>query len=177
MVNQTIFHDEVEVYRVAIVAGGITHPILGPIPDKGSIPLPVTKDGTITTDNTDSSGGKTVRGTGTLFQSDTGTTKAGSDFQPGRFLVSSTGLCRRIKSITSDTLLELVNPFPASVSAITCKLVTFKPGMITAKSVGTADAIMQEQDFVVGESFVGGGSPLSYDVSAANSQIDFSIHV
>lgn len=176
MVNQTIFHDEVEVYRLALVPAGITHPILGVFANKGCIPAPVTKAGTISTDNTDSSGGLVVLGTGTKFISDTSTV-AGSDFQKNRFLVNSNGICRRIKEVNSDTMITLVNAFPASLSGETVKLVTFKPGMIRARSVGTVAAILQEQSFAINEEFIGGGSPLSYDVSAANTQIDVSIHV
>ncbi len=172
-----ILNDEVQVYRVAIVPGGITHPILGAIPDKGCIPLPVTKTGTISTDNTDSTSGCIVRGTGTLFLDATSTTEQGSDFQKNRFLANADGVLRRIKEVNSNIMITLVNPFPASLVAAAVKLVTLKPGYIVAKSVGTADAILQEQDFVVGEVYVGEGSPVSYDVSAANSQIDFSIHV
>lgn len=176
MVNQTIFHDETEVYRLAIPTTGVTHPILGIFAAKGCVPAPVTKDGTISTDNTDSSGGCVVRGVGTLFTQASAITNNNSDYQIGRFLVNADGVCRRIKAVNSDTIITLVNPFPASLSSSAPKLVINKPAMITAKSVGTVDAIMQEQDFVVGESFVGGGTPLSYDVSAAGAQIDFSIH-
>jgi len=178
MVNQTLFHDEVEVYRLALIPGGFIHPFLGTFPQKGTIPLPVTKAGTLSTDNTDSTGGLVVTGVGTGFLQATALTNNASDFQKNRFLVDSNGLCRRIKEVNSDNMITLVNPFPASLAPGTAvKLVVFKPGMITARSVGTANAIMQEANFVIGESFVGGGSPLSYDVSAAGAQIDVSIHV
>ncbi len=170
MVNQTIFHDETEVFRLAIPTAGVTHPILGAFTSIGCVPAPVSKTGTCVTTNTDATlPGCTVVGTGTQFQSD-------SDFQKGRFLVHPTlGVARRIKEIISDTVIILTAKFPSNYSGAPL-LVTNKPAMITAKSVGTVDAIMQEQDFVIGESFIGGGAPISYDVSATGAQIDFSIH-
>lgn len=177
MINQTIFHDETEVIRVAIPTAGVVHPFWGTFAAKSCIPLPVTKAGTISTDNTDSSGGCVVRGVNTAFLQAEAITNNNSDYQIGRFLVNPDGVCRRIKDVNSDTMITLVNPFPSSLASSAPKLVTFKPAMITAKSVGTVDAILQEQDFVMGETLVGGGSPLSYDVSAAGAQINFSIHV
>lgn len=176
MINQTLFHDETEIYRLAIPTAGVTHPILGNFLNKGCVPAPVTKAGTISTDNTDSSGGCVVLGVGTAFTQADAITNNNSDYQIGRFLVNATGICRRIKAVNSDTIITLVNPFPTSLASSAPKLVINKPAMITAKSVGSVDAILQEQDFVIGESLVGGGSPLSYDVSAAGAQIDFSIH-
>lgn len=167
MLNQKANNEEKVSYRVVVVTGGITHPVLGAIPAKGCFPLPLTKTGTISTTNTDATKpGKTVLGVGTLFQ---------SEIQVDDYLADSNGVLRRVVYIFSDTMLEIEAKFPTQLSAAAVKISrksNFK--MIAAKSTGSVDATaLQEQVFPVGETFLNGGSPVSYDVTAG--QISFQL--
>lgn len=167
MLNQKANNEEVISLRVVVVAGGITHPVLGAIPAKGCFPLPVTKTGTITTTNTDAADpGKIVTGTGTLFL---------TEVYPNDYLVDSNGICRRVLEVRSNTVIKIEAKFPTALTGAVVKVAKksfFK--MIFAKSTGAADATaLQEQTFVVGETFLNGGSPVSYDVTAG--QISFQL--
>jgi len=156
MLNQTKIHLEERTYDIIT---GQTHPILGVIPNTGVIPLPETKTGTISTDNTDSTAGCIVRGTSTLFT---------TELFVGDFLYNS-GRIRKIKYIHSDTMLELEYPFPASLSSVAVSVPprnTYR--MITARSIdisATGNPKLQESEFPAGAATVNGGSPLTYDVS------------
>lgn len=163
MINQNIVNNEVKVERITT---GTTHPYLGAIPTKGTIPLPETLTGTITTDNAGTSAGLIVLGSGTIFL---------TEVYPGDFIYDNDAAIRKVVAVFSDTMLELEEKFPASVSGIALKVPKrsyYKA--ITARSSGSADAELQESSFVTGSSTVTGGSPLAYDASAANAEIEFT---
>jgi len=163
MINQNLVNNEVKVERIVT---GTTHPYLGAIPAKGTIPLAETQTGTITTDNAGASAGLIVLGSGTIFL---------TEVYPGDFIYDNDNSIRKVVAVFSDTMLELEEKFPASVSAIALKVPKrsyYKA--ITARSSGTVDAELQESPFEVGASVVTGGSPLVYDCSTANTQIEFT---
>lgn len=167
MLNQKITNEEKVSYRVVVVAGGITHPILGVIPAQGCFPLPVTKTGTMSTTNTDvTDPGLIVTGVGTKFL---------TEINVHDNLVNSIGQLRRVLEVRSDTMIKLEAKFPSSLAGVAVKVARksfYK--MIYAKSTGAADATaLQEQAFIVGETFLNGGSPVSYDVTAG--QISFQL--
>ena len=159
-------------YRVVIGNNTQTvHPVLGTFPVKGCIPLPVANGGTMSTDNAGSTAGTVVKGSGTTWLSTLGIRP-----EKGDFLADSNGVCRRIKSVDSDTQITLDAKFPASVSGITVNLVKknrFR--QILAASTGSATAILQEQNFASGDRTLNDGTPLSYDVSTASSEISFTL--
>lgn len=147
------------------IVTGTTHPYLGAIPTKGTIPLAETLTGTIVTDNSGSTAGVIVLGTGTLFL---------TQLSVGDFLYDNLKSIRKIKAIFSDTMLEIEEKFPASVSAIAVlrpKNQYYKE--ILATSSGTADAELMEGNFPDTAKYIGYGSPLSYDASVSNAQITF----
>ena len=163
MINQNLVNNEVKVERLTT---GTTHPYLGAIPTKGTIPLPETLTGTIVTDNTGASDGLIVLGTSTIFL---------TEVYPGDFIYDNDAAVRKVKAVISDTMLELEQAFPASLAGIALKVpkrMYYKA--ITARSSGTADAELQESKFVIGSSVVTGGTPMAYDASAANSEIEFT---
>jgi len=163
MINQNLVNNEVKVERITT---GTTHPYLGAIPTKGTIPLAETQTGTITTDNAGASAGLIVLGSGTIFL---------TEVYPGDFIYDNDTAIRKVVAVFSDTMLELEEKFPASVSALALKVPKrsyYKA--ITARSSGTVDAELQESSFVIGSSTVTGGSPLAYDASAANAEIEFT---
>lgn len=163
MINQNLVNNEVKVERITT---GTTHPYLGAIPTKGTIPLAETLTGTITTDNAGDSEGLIVLGSGTIFL---------TEVYPGDFIYDDDAAIRKVKAVFSDTMLELEEAFPASVAAIDLmvpKRSYYKA--ITARSSGTVDAELQESSFVAGSSTVTGGSPLAYDASTADSEIEFT---
>lgn len=166
MINETLFHNESGTFR-AVTGGAYNIPnSYGEIvsgssfPIKGTIPVAVTQIGTFV------SGGKAVRGTGTQF------TKF---IIPGDYLYDGTVL-RQIDYVQSDTLLFLKEAFPTDVSVAaavkTCSRQFFK--IIIAKSThASANAILQEAPFVIGDHTYNGGAPLSYD--ATSGQISFQM--
>lgn len=159
-------------YRVVIGNNtATTHPVLGSFPAKGCIPLPVSGTGTVSTDNAGSSAGLTVYGTGTTFLSGTSLTRP----EKGDFLCDSNFVLRRIKSVDSDTQLTLDAKFPSNLAGESFKFVKKnKARYILASSTGTAAAILNEQNFAIGDKSINDGTPLSYDVSAASSEISFT---
>jgi len=168
MLNQNLVNNEVRTDRLQVDSGGSTiHPYLGTFTTVGCFPLGVAKTGTFTTNNgqTQAKNGKMVLGTGTLFT---------TELEVGDFLYNA-GKLRRIKYIYSDVLAELEFAFPAS---LTDQNVVVPPRkhykMITVKSTGTADAIVDEQNFAQGETIVEGGTPISYDVSTTNAGIEIT---
>lgn len=167
MLNRTVFHEEKTVYRIVT---GQTHPIFGAIPDKGCIPFPETKTGTFSTDNLDSSGGKIVTGTGTLFT---------SELIAGESHVYYNGAVRLVKRVYSDTKAELEYAFPASVTAQAVKVP--QHGLyrqIYAESTGAnQSAILQEAPFRPGKAFLNGGAPVAYNVfeSGSDAEITFTV--
>ncbi|MGL6268055.1 MAG: hypothetical protein ACRC2O_09010 [Chitinophagaceae bacterium] len=163
MINQNLTNNEVKVERLTT---GTTHPYLGAIPTKGTIPLPKTLTGTITTDNAGTSAGLIVIGVGTIFF---------TEVYPGDFIYDNDAAVRKVKAVFSNTMLQLEEKFPASVSGIALKVPKrsyYKS--ITSRSSGTVDAELQEATFAFGSSTVTGGSPLAYDASTLNSEIEFT---
>jgi hypothetical protein len=153
------------VVKVERIVTGTTHPYLGAIPTKGTIPVAETLTGTITTDNAGSTGGVIVLGTGTLFF---------TELYVGDFIYNGDAEIRKIKAIFSDTMLEIEEKFPASLSGAAVK----RPKnhyykTIVATSTGSADAELQEAKLEVDKKFEGMGSPLAYDASAVNAEITF----
>lgn len=159
--------EEKSVYRIVT---GETHPIFGAIPDKGCIPLPDTKTGTFSTDNTDSSGGTLVRGDGTLFT---------SELIAGVSHIYYNGAVRLVKRIYSDVMLELEYKFPSTVTAQPVKVPPRKYRQQFAESVGSETAVLQEAPFPSGANFLNFGAPVSYDVSESslNHKIAFTLSV
>lgn len=169
MLNRTNFHEEIEVFRIVT---GQTHPIFGAIPDKGCIPFPDTKTGTFTTDNSDASGGVTVRGNSTLFS---------TELIEGSSFLYFNGALRRVKRVISNTMAELFYKFPASVTA---QIVAVPPlgkyRQIYAESTGeNQPAILQEAPFRPGNNFLNGGAPVSYNVyeSGSDAEITFTVSI
>lgn len=163
MLNQNLTNNE---YLVERIVPGTTHPYLGAIPAIGCIPLPITLTGTISTDNAGTSAGKTVLGVGTLFE---------TEVYPGDFIYRS-GALRKVLSVTSNTMLQLEQKFPASLSAVALtvpKKNLYK--MITARSThATEAAVLQEAAFATGAATVSGGTPLSYDVTTGDIEFTCS---
>lgn len=165
MPDRTIFYEEKAVYRIVT---GQTHPIFGAIPDKGCVPIPETKTGTFSTDNSDSTSGKIARGSGTLFT---------TELIAGASFIYFNGALRLVKKIFSDVMLEFENAFPASVTAQAVKVPQhgyFR--QIYAESTGTNQAaILQEAPFRPGKVCLTGGAPLSYNVyeSGSDAEITF----
>ena len=163
-------------YRVVVGNNtATTHPVLGSFPAKGCIPLPVTDVGTFQTDNAGATAGLVVFGTNTQFL----TGKTQTRPEKGDFLCDSNFVLRRIKSVDSDTKITLDAKFPAGVAGGTAVKVVRKQQcrFITAESSGTAVAILNEQNFAVGSKWFNDGTPVSYDVSTASSEISFNFSI
>lgn len=163
MLNQNLVNNE---YLVERIVPGTTHPYLGAIPAIGCIPLPETLTGTISTDNLGTTAGKIVLGVGTIFF---------TEVLPGDFIYRA-GALRKVKYVFSNTMLEIEQAFPASLSgaALTVpKKNLYK--MITSKSSHASDAaVLQEAAFAAGESLVSGGTPLSYDTTTGSIEFTCS---
>lgn len=168
MINERKWHAEEAIYR-AVTGSNANFPdgdgtfTNGTFPTKGTIPKAVTKTGTI------KSTGDRVRGTGTNFL---------SDVNVGDFIYDEDAAVRKVKSIESATMLTLESGFPSDLSSATdfhvCEKQYFV--FVYAKSVGTADAELQEAPFIVNDTHVSGGAPLAYDASMANAKISFECH-
>jgi hypothetical protein len=181
MLNQGALNAEKQTYRIYLAGAGPTvHPILGSIPSQGSIPLPMQGTGTVATVNLDPNNGCLVIGTNTLFLNDTqigSKTKFTGQVEPGEYsAVNVNGqFLRRITEVKSDTRLMIEAPFPSSLNGNFYIVKKARYKMIYAKSVGTGNAILQEQTFVSGETFLNGGAPVTYDVTGSNAGISFQI--
>lgn len=154
------------VHKVERIVPGTTHPYLGAIPTKGTIPLAETLTGTISTDNAGTSAGLIVLGTDTIFL---------TELNVGDFLYDGDAAIRKILYIFSDTMLQIEEKFPADLSdddVLRPKNQFYK--QIIAKSTGTVDAELQEAVFRVGEDVVLGGSPVAYDCSVGSTLIEFT---
>lgn len=168
MINETMWHPEVGIWRAA-TGGAYNFPgAYGVIysgssfPAKGAIPQPVNKNGVII------SQGKKVRGTGTLFT---------SQMKPGDHIYAK-DVVRRIDYIESDTLLTLVEAFPTDIltpiSPLLCEQQIYR--MIYAKNThASTAAVLQEAPFAAGNTHVSAGAPLSYDASGGGT-IEFEAH-
>ncbi len=128
----------------------------------GTIPLSTPAPGTII------SQGPMVRGTNTTF---TTSLKEG-------YFIHAKNVVRRIRHIISDTLLELEGGFPTDITSAGEGVRFIRPqafSSIYAKSTGSADPILQEAPFRQNDTEFQGGSPISYDASASNSEISFEV--
>jgi hypothetical protein len=131
-------------------------------PKVGTIPLSTPAPGTII------SQGVNVRGTNTTFK---------SDLREGYFLHAK-GVVRKILHVTSDTLLVLESGFPTDITSAGEGVRFIRPqgfNTIYAKSTGSANPTLQEATFVQNDTSFQGGSPISYDASAANAEISFEV--
>jgi len=95
MINQNLVNNEVKVERITT---GTTHPYLGAIPTKGTIPLAETLTGTITTDNAGTSEGLIVLGSGTIFL---------TEVYPGDFIYDDDAAIRKVKAVFRKTMRQL----------------------------------------------------------------------
>lgn len=173
MENSTLFHNEIETFRLVLNSSGSTiHPVLGTIPNKGILPLATQMTGTISSLNADASGGKLVIGVGTTFQGsiDNKTLVQPNDFiyDPAQFVA------RRVDKVLSDSRLMLTAKFPAQLSGVQLWVVRRTFHKIYAKSTGASGVpILLEQNFAIADTFLNSGAPVSYDASVANSEISF----
>jgi hypothetical protein len=168
MFNERVWHPEEAVYR-AVTGESSNFPngdgtfTIGTFPTKGTIPKAVTKTGTF------KSTGANVRGSGTLFT---------KQCRVGDYLYNNDAEVRRIKEVISDDMLILDSAFGADISSATAVKVCEKQYFVAvyAKSIGTANAELQETVFAVSETFFSGGAPIAYDASATDAQIAFECH-
>jgi len=122
-----------------------------------------------------------VTGVGTAFLNDpaglTTKTKFYGMVEPGDYIaVNADGqMLRRIVQVKDDTNLVIEAPFPSSLNGNFYIVKKNRYKMIYAKSVGSGNAILQEQTFVAGETFLNGGAPVTYDVTGTNAAISFQI--
>lgn len=163
--NQGLINNE---YLVERIKTGVTHPYLGSIPTTGCIPLPETLTGTITTNNAGgptAGDGKIVIGSGTIFL---------TEVAPGDFIYNGTSV-RKVRYVFSDTMLEIENAFPSSLTTQALKVpkrMLYK--RIQVSCAGSANSIVQEAALKIGDIIVTGGTPLAYDAAAANSELEFT---
>jgi hypothetical protein len=163
--NQNLTNNE---YLVERIKTGVTHPYLGAIPTTGCIPLPETLTGTISTDNSGGAtagNGKIVLGVGTIFL---------TEVMPGDFLYNGTSV-RKVRYVFSDTMLEIENAFPSSLTTQALKVPKrnlYK--RIQVSCAGTGNSIVQEAHIKIGDIVVTGGTPLAYDAAAANAELEFT---
>jgi hypothetical protein len=164
---ETMWHPEANVFRAVTggaynIRGAYGIVVYGSVfPTIGTIPLSTPAPGTII------SQGRMVRGTNTTFISSL----------KEEFYIHAKGVVRKIRAIISDTLLELEAGFPTDItSAEGLRFIrpqAFKT--IYAKSTGSADPNLQEAPFREGDTSFTGGAPISYDASAAGSEISFTV--
>ena len=153
------------VNKVERIVTGVTHPYLGAIPTKGTIPIAETLTGTISTDNAGTSAGVIGVGTGSLFL---------TELSAGDFLYDSDAAIRKILYVFSDTMIQFEEKFPASLSSVAVK----RPKnqyykQVLAESTGSTNAKLQESVFKAASKTVLDGSPVTYDVTTASSEITF----
>lgn len=180
MLNIGALNAETQTYRIYLGGAGITHPILGTIPSQGSFPKPMQGTGTVATVALDPTNGTLVTGTGTFFKNDPGpssSTRFYGEVEPGDYIaVNANGqFIRRITQVIDDTHLKIEAPFPSSLNGNFYIVKKNRYRMIYAKSVGSGNAILLEQTFVSGETFLNGGAPVTYDVTGSNAAISFQI--
>lgn len=159
-------------YRVVVGDNATTtHPVLGDFPAKGCIPQAINPAGTATTDNSGTTAGLVVLGSGTTFLTGVTLTRP----EKGDFLADANFVLRRIKSVDSDTQITLDAKFPSSLSGVVRLVKKNKYRSILASCTGTVACSLDEQAFAVNDKWFNDGTPLSYDVSAAGKQISFSL--
>lgn len=175
MENSTLFHNEIETYRLVVSgAGPVAHPTLGSIATKGVLPLPRLLTGTISTFAADASVGKMVLGVGTSFL-DGGIDKL-AQIEEGDFIwAPAQYVARRVEKVLSPTSLKLYAKFPSNLVGVALYKIPRTFHKIYAKSSGTAAAILLEQAFAVGDTFLNSGAPVTYDAQAASAEISFEL--
>lgn len=165
---ETMWHAQTNDFRAVTgspynIRGAYGRIVYGSVfPRVGTIPLSTPAAGLIF------SQGVNVRGTNTLFL---------SQLREGYFLHAK-NVTRKIRAIISDTLLELESGFPTDIASPGEGVRFIKPQSyksIYAKSTGTADPVLQEAPFRQTDTSFQGGSPISYDASAANAEISFEV--
>lgn len=168
MFNETLYHPEFATFRAA--TGG-AYNLIGAygvivkgsnFPAKGAIPIPTGKTGTII------STGIGVRGTGTKFN---------QEMKPGDYLYHK-DVVRRIDYIVSDTLMFLTQAFPSDITVAEipryCENQMYKA--VYAKNVNASTiATFQEAPLSPSNTFLNGGSVISYDASGGGS-LEFQLH-
>lgn len=178
--NRAVSQLEKETFQLVIGNNTSTvHPVLGTFPAKGCIPLPIEPAAqTLVTDNAGTTAGLIVIGTGTHFLDGTNSADASDKVEQGDFLANADGVLRKVTHVLTDTMLELEAKFPSSLAGAPLRIVrkNFYRSILSA-STGTADAILNEQSFAIQTSTFNEGAPVSYDVSAANSEITFTLSV
>jgi hypothetical protein len=164
-------------YRIAMVTGGITHPVLGVLPMQGSLPVPFVGLGTVKTDPTDSYKGTLVTGTGVNFLNDPPPASKPNFYgsvNPGDYIACNAAgqFLRRITKVWNDGLhLEIEAAFPSSLNSPFYIVKSSPFRLIIVKCVG-AGALLQEQSMSLNEIFINGGSPITYDCSASGAALD-----
>lgn len=163
MINETLYHPESSIWR-ATTGGAYNFPSAYGIiasgtvfPNKGAIPVPTNKNGTII------SQGKKVRGTGTLFLT--------QQIKPGDFIYAKE-VVRQVDYVESETLLTLKQAFPTDiatgVSVLVCEQQTYK--MVYAKNTHASSAgVLQESPMAAGNTHLSAGAPFSYDFSGGGT--------
>ena len=160
MINATLFHDTLNTIRV--YTGQNAHPYFGNVPNKGCMPPPKYRPGTVVSDV------YAIRGTSTQFLA--------GPIKINDFLWDGLSSVRRVTAIQSNTLLFIDKPFPAPLNNLSVYHIDRgNYRMIYAKSVGTVSAILQESYFSSGNTALTGGTPMGYDASAAGSSIEFQL--
>lgn len=167
MTDQTFWHANIGTFR-ATSGGAYNIPgAYGIInrgsafPTKGAIPVPTGKSGTII------STGVNVRGTGTLFL---------SELKQDDYLYHK-DVVRRIKYITSDTLLVLAEAFPSDITVgetpLNCEAQYFV-NIDWKNSHATTTAVLQEAPVGPGTFGRNAGAPISYDASGGGT-LEFTV--
>lgn len=167
MFNERTWHPESNVFRAVTggayrLVGAYGRIIYGSVfPTRGTIPPSTPKAGTII------SQGASVRGTNTSFL---------TDVKEGYF-IHAKNVVRRVRHVISDTLLELDGGFPTDIASPGEGLWICRPQVyssVYAKSTGSADATaLREAPFRQNDTFLDGGSPISYDATAG--EISFEL--
>lgn len=178
--NRAVSQLEKQTFQLVIGNNTPTvHPVLGTFPAVGCIPLPIEPAAqTVTSDNAGTTAGLILIGTGTNWLDGTIVSDSSDKVEQGDFIANADGVLRRVLHVLSNTMLELEAKFPASLSATPLRIVrkNFYRSILAA-STGTADAELNEQTFAVGGNMFDEGAPVSYDVSAADSEITFTLSV
>jgi hypothetical protein len=167
MFNETQSHAERGVLRA--ITGG-AYKLFGPygtivsgttFPTRGTIPMSSPKAGTII------SQGTMVRGTSTTFK---------TDVQEEDY-IHANNVVRKVRHVISDTLLELMEAFPADISTAhglrICRPQVYKS--IYAKNThASTSSLVQEAPFAPADTYFQGGAPISFDATGGG-QLDFTL--
>lgn len=134
----------------------------GVFPTSGTIPIARTFTGTL------SSNGTKVVGNGTAFVAE--------GLKVGDYLyVAAQNVVRRIKAIIHNSMLDLEQGFPSNVSGVAvlvCETQVYK--RILWENTGSGIGIVQETAISAGAKGFNEGTPIAYDASASNAQLEFT---